>query len=66
MSTYRIHALVAIDGAWVTPIERNFSISSRSGPRPDHVSPVWGSRFLQDEVLRITQGSHNLPREREG
>jgi hypothetical protein len=34
MSTYRIHALAAIDGAWVTPIERYFSICSRSVPDP--------------------------------
>ena len=34
MSTYRIHALVAIDGACVTPIERYFSISSGSVPDP--------------------------------
>jgi hypothetical protein len=64
MSTYRIHALVAIDGACVTPIERYFSISSQIRPRPDQVSPVWGSRFLQDEVLSITHASD--PRERQG
>jgi hypothetical protein len=45
MSTYRIHALVAIDGACVTPIERYLLLDILAvRPRPDHTSPVWGSR----------------------